>query len=88
MCDELVEDVRHLLRPRVADECAVEPGKARPVERRRRLALVFVPPDECDRVAAARVRDGNAGVAGKSDTRRDTWHDLEPHALLVEEQRL
>ena len=55
--------LRQLLRARVADDRAVEPRQARPVDRRARLALVLVAADERERVAAARIGDRNARVA-------------------------
>ena len=42
---------------------------------------------ERERVAAARIGDRHAGVARHGDARGNARHDLEAHALLVEEQR-
>ena len=46
--DERVEDARQLLRPGVADDRAVEPRQAGPVDVGRRAALVLVPAHERD----------------------------------------
>src|SRR4029453_11948693 len=73
---------------RVADDGAVQLGEAGPVDCRRGLALVLVAAHQRDRVAAARVGEGNARVAGNANRRRDPRHDLEWHALLVEKEGL
>ena len=54
----------------------------------RRLAVVLVPAHERQRVAAARIGERNAGVARRADAGGNARHDLEAHALLVQEQRL
>ena len=47
-----------------------------------------MPANERQRVAAARVGEGDAGVARRREPGRHAGHDLERDALLVEEQRL
>ena len=73
--------------PGVADDRAVEPREARPVDRRARLAFVLVAADERQRVAAAGIGERDARVARHADAGRNAGHDLERHALLVQEQR-
>jgi hypothetical protein len=78
---------RQLLRPGVADQRAVEMRQAGPVDRGRRLALVFVAANERHRVAAARVGDRDARIARHRDACRNARHHFEADALLVQEQR-
>ena len=85
--DERAQDARELLRADVADDGAVQFREVRPVDRRARLPFVFVPAHERERVAAAGVRDRDARVARHADPGRDAGDHLEPHALLVQEQR-
>ena len=47
-----------------------------------------MPANERQRVAAARVGEGDAGVARRRQPGRHAGHDLERDTLLVEEQRL
>jgi hypothetical protein len=63
-------------------------SEARPIDRRRRLAVVLVAAHEGERVAAAGIGDRDAGITRDGDSRRNPRHDLELHALLVEKQRL
>ena len=81
------QDVRQLLRPRVADNRAVETREARPVHRNVRLAIVLVAADERQGVAAAGIRDRDTGVARHADAGGDPRHDLEAQTLFVQEQR-
>ena len=84
---ERVENRRQLIRPRVADDGAVELRQAGPVDGGARLALVLVPAHERQRVAAAWIGDGDAGIARHADAGRHAGHDLEAHALFVQKQR-
>src|SRR5205814_7829677 len=52
-----------------------------------RLAFVFVTAHEHERVAAARICDGDAGIPRRAETGRNTGYDLEAHPLFVEKQR-
>ena len=54
---------------------------------RARLAVVLVAADERQRVAAAGIGQRDAGVARGADAGRNAGHHLEPHALLVQEER-
>jgi hypothetical protein len=87
VCEQRVQHVRQLLRAGVADERAVDPCEARPIDRRRRLASVLVAADESHGVAAARVGDRNAGVSGHRNAGGNTGDHLERDALFVEEER-
>ena len=88
MREERAQHLRQLRGTRVADQRAVEAREARPVDRRARLAFVLVAADEGHRVAAARIRNRDAGIARYRDAGGDARHDLESHTLFVEEQRL
>ena len=65
------ENRRQLIRTRVADDGAVELREAGPIDRGARLACVFVPAHERQRVAAAWIRDRDAGIARYADARRN-----------------
>ncbi len=86
--DQRSQHLRKLLRAGVTDDGAVEVREACPIDRRRRFAVVFVPAHEGERVAAAGIGGGDAGVAGNRHAGRNARDDLEAHALLVKEQRL
>ena len=83
-----MQHVRQLIGPGVADDRAVQPREARPIHRRAGFAFVLVAANEREGVAAAGVGERDAGVARRADAGRNTRHHLEPHALLVQEQRL
>ena len=85
--DERVEQTRELLRSRVADDGAIEPREARPVDVGEDAVLVLVSAHQRDRVAAARIGHRDAGIRRHPDAERNTGHDLERNALLVQEQR-
>ena len=80
-------DLGQLLRAGITDNRAVQAGEARPVHGRPRSPVVFVPADEGQRVAAARIGNRNPGVARDRDAGGNTGHHLEPQPLLVQEQR-
>ena len=84
---ERAGDVRQLLRAGVADDRAVQACEAGPVHGRPRLAVVLVAADERQRVSAAGIGDRNPGVARDRDAGGNAGNDLEPHPLLVQEQR-
>jgi hypothetical protein len=86
--DERRQHLRQLLRAGVADDGAVEVRETRPVDRRRRLPVVFVSAHEGQRVAAAGIGGRDARVARDRNPGRDAWHHFEADALFVEEQRL
>ena len=69
-------------RARVADDGAVEPRQAGPVDARQLFCLVLVPAHERQRVAAARIRQRNACVAGRHRGRPECRARLRsaPHA--------
>ena len=85
--EQRLQDLRKLPRPGVADERAAKPREARPVDVRRRAALVFVAAHERHRVAAAGIGERHAGITRRADRGRNAGHDLERHAVLVQEQR-
>ena len=87
MRHERRQNLRQLQWPRVADDGAVEVREARPIDRRRRLAIVFVAADEGERVAAAGIGSGDARITRDGNPGRDARHHLEADALFVEEQR-
>ena len=76
-----------LSRPGEADDRAVEPGEARPVDVGRLAALVLEAAHEGDGVAGARIGQRDAGKGRRADAGRHARDDLEGHALLVQEQR-
>src|SRR4051812_12729120 len=82
-----MKDVGQLLGTRVAHDRAVELREARPVDRGSRLALVLVAADERQRVTAARVRDGHAGITRYGDAGRDSGDHLVTNALFVKKER-
>jgi hypothetical protein len=88
MSPQRLEDARELLRAGVADDRAIELRQARPVDVRRRAALVLVAADQGNGVATRRIRDGHARVCGDANPRRNAGHDFERNALLVQEERL
>ena len=71
----------------IADDRAVEMSQAAPVDRAARLAVHVVAVHERERIAAARIGDGDAGVDRARHRRRHARHDFKPDALLVQEQR-
>ena len=71
----------------IADDRAVEMRQAAPVDRAARLAVHVVAVHERERIAAARIGDGDAGVDRARHRRRHARHDFKPDALLVQEQR-
>ena len=83
-----VHHVRKLIGPYVADKRAVQARETRPVDRRARLAFVFMAANECQGVAAARIGERHACIRRARQARRHAGDNLEVHALLVQEQRL
>jgi len=76
-----------LLRTGVTHQRAVHGRQSRPVHIVWRVHLTLVAAYEHQHVARAGIRDRHAGVGQAADRRRDSRHDLERDALLVQEQR-
>src|SRR4029453_15942598 len=82
------EQPQQLLRSGVTDDRSLQPCEAGPVDIRWRAALVLVPADQRDGVAASGIRDGDAGISGDCEAGSQARHHLERNAVLVKEQCL
>lgn len=86
--EERLENFRQLLRAGVADHRAAQHGQRLPVDFRGSGALVLMPSNEGHGVAALGIRNRDAGITGSANGRGNPGHHFEPHALLVQKQRL